>query len=686
MKRIISLFLILCLLTASVAAWAESPEMTDGEQKVLERLAQVLEKDAERLLAASGEIPDLYTDLLPSSPAGPDSFPEKFDLRERGIVTPVKSQAPWGTCWTFGTSAACETSLLSMMNLTADEYREKYGVEMDISERHLAWFTAIPLPEVSDYPEGEYPYTASQAGEGARRPEGTYPLVLGGSYLMSASSLAAGIGVVAASLAPYESNDGTEGREGDWSLPEELRFVQSFQLKNTNVLPSPAGTDAEGNYVYRPEATAAIKRELLKGRGVAAAYTAGSGSPPLPREEQRANYEESLSFEDISAGDKEALIGILLGDIRAETLLDDQLRRIVQVRCTIYGIEEGTYSLSDLPHEDLALLAGTGSNMLGNPPDEIRRIVAEEEEKQKLFFIGENPVVWAQYTKTRTNPDHATCIIGWDDTFPAASYPEGHRPPGDGAWICRNSYSSGWGMEGYFYLSYYDRSFGMPQTFEFEDDETLQKLETFGILQLDYMPAEMISATLYDAPVYAANVFTVGKEQTVLRAVSAMTGEPDTKVTISVWLLKEDAASPTDGTLLASVTDTFAYAGYHRLDLAESLPLQEGARIGITVLQRVTVGNKEQYALVSTSSRGENNPKVLEEKGQEGLEFYTRWFVGKVNPGESYVSFEEGRWLDWRAVLDRVSGEGKRACIAYDNLPVKGYVYSQSEITAITEP
>lgn len=56
---------------------------------------------------------------------------------------------------------------------------------------------------------------------------------------------------------------------------------------------------------------------------------------------------------------------------------------------------------------------------------------------------------------------------------------------------------------------------------------------------------------------------------------------------------------------------------------------------------------------------------------------------GVVNPGESYVSFEENRWLDWRTVLDSVSGEGSRACMAYDNLPLKGYVYSLDEIMAI---
>ena len=674
MKGIICLLLALCLLAACASAPAESPALTEGELKALDFLAQGLEKDADRQIAAFGEVTDLYPELPASSFADADSFPEKFDLRVRGVLTPVKSQSPWGACWTFGTSAACETSLLSMMGLTADGYREKYGVDMDISERHLAWFTAFPLPEVSAYPEGEYPYDASQAGEGCRIRDGNYPLMIGGTYLLSASSLAMGIGIVAESIAPYESNnvlpEGADLQQGDWSLPEDYRFLQSFQLKNTNVLPSPAGRDENGAYVYRPEANAAIKRELVNGRSVAAAYEAGTGSPERPREERRAYYEDMLMYEDSPDEDKETLIGILLGDVDPETLPDEQLRKLLRFRCGLYGYGEETYDISELSHEDLALLIKT--NMLGYEPDEIRRIMAEAEENQVLFFIGENPVIWAQYSNKTIQPNHATCIIGWDDTFPASSFPEGHRPPADGAWLCRNSYSEQWGMGGYFYLSYYDQTLGMFQTFEFADDEDIQKLETFGILQHDYMPAEMISSTLYDTLVYAANVFTVDEEQNVLRYVSAMTGEPDTQVTASVWLLKEDAASPTDGRLLASVTDTFSYAGYHRMDLAESLLLPAGARIGITVLQRVPAGEKVKYALVNTSSQGEKSPHA-----------YTRWYVGVVNPGESYVSFEEGRWLDWRTVLDRISAEGDRAYIAYDNLPIKGYVYAGSEIMAI---
>ncbi len=73
--------------------------------------------------------------------ADDESLPAKFDLRDRGVVTPVKSQSPWGSCWAFGAIAASETSILSELGLTYDEF------PLDLSERQLAWFSSTPLPD-----------------------------------------------------------------------------------------------------------------------------------------------------------------------------------------------------------------------------------------------------------------------------------------------------------------------------------------------------------------------------------------------------------------------------------------------------------------------------------------------------------------------------------------------------------
>lgn len=54
------------------------------------------------------------------------SLPSKFDLRDWGWLTPVKAQGRMGSCWTFGSSGAMESSILRFL-----------GIEMDLSENNM---------------------------------------------------------------------------------------------------------------------------------------------------------------------------------------------------------------------------------------------------------------------------------------------------------------------------------------------------------------------------------------------------------------------------------------------------------------------------------------------------------------------------------------------------------------------
>ena len=63
---------------------------------------------------------------------GTEALPSRLDLRKKGLVTPVKQQSPWGTCWAFGAMAAAESGILADAGTTYDQSK------LDLSERHLA--------------------------------------------------------------------------------------------------------------------------------------------------------------------------------------------------------------------------------------------------------------------------------------------------------------------------------------------------------------------------------------------------------------------------------------------------------------------------------------------------------------------------------------------------------------------
>lgn len=240
-----------------------------------------------------------------------ENSPSSFDLRhvptegggEASFVTPVKLQNPFGTCWGFSAAAASESSLLSS-GLAAE-----LGCDvntLDLSEKHIAYFanSYIDDPDSAQYGEGVH-FKSIPKGEESSQ---AYKYETGGFTTMVTGVFASGIGPVLEKYLDPETGALEEdplwayrGKRGeaayweaatqyddhnkpvessyrsvpvwysnqdDWSIPSEDRFAQDFRLKDSFVLPDPAGYDWDpeaGAYVYhyQPEAVEAIKEQLV---------------------------------------------------------------------------------------------------------------------------------------------------------------------------------------------------------------------------------------------------------------------------------------------------------------------------------------------------------------------------------------------------------------------------------------
>lgn len=63
------------------------------------------------------------------------------------------------------------------------------------------------------------------------------------------------------------------------------------------------------------------------------------------------------------------------------------------------------------------------------------------------------------YCNVDIGDGHAITVVGWDDNYPASNF--NHTPAGNGAYLIKNSWGTGKGDKGYYWVSYYDTTFAM---------------------------------------------------------------------------------------------------------------------------------------------------------------------------------------------------------------------------------
>lgn len=229
----------------------------------------------------------------------------------------------------------------------------------------------------------------------------------------------------------------------------------------------------------------------------------------------------------------------------------------------------------------------------------------------------------AEYCPVKnTGTNHAVTIVGWDDSYNRANFKT--MPENDGAWLVRNSWGSWWGKEGYFWLSYEDKSI-YKTAYAFEGRKS-------DIYDNNYQ-YDHATSSAYRQTASAANVYTAkgnGNKIEELKAVGIFLYEAGVEYSLQVYRNLTDPNDPASGEpmLPEPQTGTTGYAGYYMIPLNKSISLEPG----------------DTFAIVFDFGK---EPRNMAFVGFESKSENYRHSETRASAGESFYSYRSGwDWID----------------------------------------
>lgn len=224
--------------------------------------------------------------------------------------------------------------------------------------------------------------------------------------------------------------------------------------------------------------------------------------------------------------------------------------------------------------------------------------------------------------------NHAVTIVGWDDTYSKENFPSASGVNNDGAWIVKNSYGKNWGKNGYFYLSYEDKSItnlvsntaattpAYPNNYFY--DGAAAGTVTF--------PGKTINNGYYVSNIFKATAGN-GKDEELGEIVTAVP-QDNTDFQIQVYTDLKNTSDPTSGTptYAEPVDYTQPLAGIHTIHLNTPVKIPQGTFYSVVI--KIPNGSNKFYVEKTTTS--------------------TSWFTATagIDPDQSFFSTSGKKWYD----------------------------------------
>ena len=198
-----------------------------------------------------------------------------------------------------------------------------------------------------------------------------------------------------------------------------------------------------------------------------------------------------------------------------------------------------------------------------------------------------NETTYAQYVDKPLGPNHAVSIVGWDDNFPKENFII--TPPGDGAWIVKNSWGPRWGDNGFLYVSYYDQTLlkydpaqpsSCAATVIFENTVPYNKNYQYAIIGGgNFMSGEKNVSYM--------NVFEA-LDDDLIAAVGTYFNQKGVNYTVDIYVNDE---------LKLTQNGVSPFFGYHTIKLDDYIPIKKG-----DVFKAIITSNAMPY-IVQTDAR-----------------------------------------------------------------------------------